>query len=122
MRFFLALVPTLALVLYGQLMLKWRIGYLMKTGALGSTTSERLWAYLHDPFVISGYASAFFSSLAWMLVIEKYPLSQAFPVYIGLTFCFVTLGSALVLGEQITPMRILAILLIVAGVAVGSQA
>lgn len=121
MSLLLAMTPSVLLVLYGQLMLKWRIAHLTEIGALGSSSSDRVLAYLQDPLILSGYCSAFMSSVAWMLVIDRYPLNQAFPVYIGLTLCLVMVGSGVLLGETITPMRVVAIALIVAGVTLGAQ-
>ena len=120
MRFFLLLAPTIALVLYGQLMTKWRVGELLSRGALGSSVVDRLLGYLQDPLVLSGYGAAFLSSLTWLIVVEKYPLSYAFPIYIGLVFAFVALGSSLILGEHLSAMRLVSIALILVGIIVGS--
>lgn len=122
MRFFLLLAPTIALVVYGQIMSKWRVGELMSRGALGTSVVDRLLGYLHDPIVLSGYAAAFLSSLTWLIVIEKYPLSYAFPIYIGLVFACVALGSALILGEHLSVMRLVSIALILLGIVIGSVA
>jgi len=47
-------------------------------------------------------------------VLARAPLSLAYP-FVGLGFIFTMLAGALVLGEQVTPVRIAGTLLIAAG-------
>jgi multidrug transporter EmrE-like cation transporter len=56
-----------------------------------------------------------------MFVVESHAVSLAFPLYIGLTVALVVLGGICLFGEPITAQRILAIALILAGVAIGSR-
>lgn len=121
MRFFLALAPTISFVVYGQLMLKWRVGTLVKAGVLNGGIWERLVSYLIDPIIVSGYVAAFLSSLSWMIVVERYALSLAFPVYIGMTVFLVTLGSVVLLEENLNTQRIIGIFIILLGVILCSQ-
>lgn len=121
MNLLLALSPSVALVVYGQLMLKWRMGQLSHVGAVGTSPPDRILAYLQDPFILSGYCAAFLGSMAWMLAVDRYPLNQAFPAYIGLTLCLVMAGSVLVLGEALNLVRVAAIAMIICGVALSAQ-
>lgn len=121
MKFLLALLPTVMLVVYGQLVTKWRVAKIATAVAPDAGVAARLFAYLSDPLVLSAYVAVFASSLSWMFVVDRYPLSQAFPVHIGVTFMLVVIGSARLLGEVISPTRVAAILLIVAGVVLGSR-
>jgi multidrug transporter EmrE-like cation transporter len=81
----------------------------------------RLAVYLADPYILSAYVAALASSITWMFVLENYPISLAFPLHIGLTVMAVVIGGICLFGEPVTPSRILAIVLIVAGIAVGSR-
>lgn len=120
MKLLLVLLPTISLVVYGQLVIKWRVGAL--SGALPAASGvSKLWNYLTDPFIVSAYFAALISSITWMYVVDRYPLSQAFPVHIGLTVLMVVLGGIFLFDEQITASRICAVLLIVAGVAVATR-
>ena len=122
MKFLLAMAPTILLVVYGQLVTKWRVAFVLRENTPSGGRLEKLLQYLTDPYILSAYGCVFLSSIAWMFVVERYPLSQSFPVYIGITFCLVTLGSAIIFGENITTLRWISIALIGFGVALGSQA
>jgi len=118
MRLILAILPTMLLVVYGQLMIKWRVGLLSDVAA---PPMGRLALYLTDPYIISAYIAALASSMTWMFVVESYPLSLAFPLHIGLTVMAVVVGGIYLFGEPITAPRIVAVCLIVAGIAIGSR-
>jgi multidrug transporter EmrE-like cation transporter len=112
--------PTVVFVVYSQLIIKWRLPAL---GRLPDLTPEKaifFFKALFDPFICSGVVAAFLGSLAWMAVVSKIPLNVGFPVYYGLTFAFVVLGSILLLNEQLTPLKIVGVSLILVGVVVGS--
>jgi multidrug transporter EmrE-like cation transporter len=121
MKLLLALLPTVVLVVYGQLVTKWRVAHLFDPLQNTSGRMDRLFVYLNDPYILSAYAAALAASVAWMFVIERHALSLAFPLYIGITVLSVVLGGVLLFGEQMNAMRTIAILLIVTGVALGSQ-
>ena len=65
---------------------------------------------------------ALLSSIAWLYVLEKYPVSIAFPTYIGVLFAVVTVGSVLLLKEQVSAQHVVGMALILAGVVVVSRA
>lgn len=112
--------PTVFLVVYSQLISKWRIPTL---GALPADNFDKaafLIKALFDPYIASGVIAAFLGSLAWLAVISKIPLNVGFPAYYGLTFAFVILGSAWVLNEQITSLKLIGAGLILLGVVIGS--
>jgi multidrug transporter EmrE-like cation transporter len=54
-------------------------------------------------------------------VVERYPVSLAFPLHIGLSVMAVVIGGIYLFGEPITLSRILAVVLILAGIAIGSR-
>ncbi|MFZ2539281.1 MAG: hypothetical protein WAX04_10320 [Oscillospiraceae bacterium] len=112
-------LPASLLVAYSQLIVKWR------TNAMGINTNNqsflgKMVGYFSDPLIFSAYLAALLGSFAWLLVVTKLPLSIGFPVYIGLTFLLVIIGSWLLLGENISQTKILAIFFIFIGVALGS--
>jgi multidrug transporter EmrE-like cation transporter len=122
MRLILYLLPTILLVVYGQLLIKWRIAVLSHAALAASGPLGRLALYLADPYILSAYVAAVASSMTWMFVVESYPVSLAFPLHIGLTVVSVVLGGIYLFGEPITATRILAVSLILAGIAIGSRA
>jgi multidrug transporter EmrE-like cation transporter len=121
MRLILAILPTMLLVVYGQLVIKWRVSALSGVARPESGSLERLGLYLTDPYILSAYIAALASSMTWMFVVESHPLSLAFPVHIGLTVMAVVVGGIYLFGEPITAPRILAVVLILAGIAIGSR-
>lgn len=122
MKLLLAMSPTVLLVVYSQLATKWRvINMAAESSAPSIDGVSRILTYLRDPFIVSAYLASFLASIAWIFVVEKYPLSNAFPIYIGLIVLLVTVGSALLFKETINPQRMVSILLIICGVALGSK-
>lgn len=112
---------TIGFTVYGQLILKWRIGQL---GALPSAAFEKfkfLFFILFDPAVFSGFVAAFLASLAWMAAMTKFDLSHAYP-FMSLNFVVVLLLSAVILGEPLTVQKIFGIGLIVLGTLVAARA
>jgi multidrug transporter EmrE-like cation transporter len=122
MKLLLAMAPTIFLMVYSQLVTKWRVQSLFDAGGEGRGEASRVMAYLSDPYILSAYAAALAASVAWMFVVERNAISIAFPLYIGLTVALVAIGGMVLQGEPVTLARILSIALILAGVAIGSRA
>lgn len=120
-RLIIYVVPTVLLVTYGQVVLKWRIA------AIGDFPSNNwgkvmfLIRAFSDPFIVSGVITAFIASLTWLAAISKIPLSVGFPIYYGLTFALVIICSIWFLNEPVTSLKIIGIGLILTGVIVGSM-
>jgi multidrug transporter EmrE-like cation transporter len=108
---------TIAFTVYGQLVLKWRMS--MK-GQLPTAFTDKmafmLNAYL-DPWVLSGFAVAFFASMTWAMAMTKFQLSQAYP-FMSLSYVLVFIISVLVFNETITLNKLLGYLFIVIGIIV----
>jgi multidrug transporter EmrE-like cation transporter len=121
MKLLLTMLPTVVLVVYGQLIIKWRVEHLAGLLPESGDGWSRLWNYMTDPFVISAYLAALGGSVAWVLVVERYDLSMAFPIYVGLTIALVALGGSLLFGEALSWQRVISISLILAGVVIGSR-
>ena len=122
MKILFSTFPVALLVAYSQIIVKWRMN---NRGGLGVPDPDgwlgRLMVYIFDPYIISAYAAALLGSFAWLFVIARLPLAVAFPIYQGLIFLMVVVGSATLLGEAMTPTKLLAISLILAGVVLGVQ-
>jgi multidrug transporter EmrE-like cation transporter len=120
MKLLLAILPTVILTLYSQFITKWRIGVL--ADQVGSATAlTRIIRYLGDPLVLSSYAMTLIASFAWFAVLERYELSLAYPIFIGVMFASVTAGGMIFFGEPVTAMRLLAIVLIFMGIIAGTR-
>ncbi len=113
--------PTVLLVVYTQLIIKWRIASL---GVLPIGNLDKiifLLKALLDPYIASAFISAFIGSLTWIAAISKIPLNVGFPAYYGLTFSLIIFGSAWLLNEPLSSLKLLGVGLILLGVIVGSM-
>ena len=112
------IVGTIVCTVYGQLILKWRIG---KYGELPDAFLEKLiflFKLLFDPFIFSGLAVAMLASFFWMAAMTKFDVSYAYPfITAGLTLLTVIL-AILLLGESFTLPKVVGVLLIVIGVSI----
>jgi len=111
---------TILLTVYAQLVFKWQVAM---AGTFPVGSMERilfLLRVLFNPWVISSYVTALLASLFWMAALTQFELSYAYP-FISLTFVLVLLLSGVFFHEPITRPKILGVLLIVAGVIVGSR-
>ncbi len=117
MRLVLHLLPIITLVAYSQVAIKWRMD-LLRESLIHENRWNQLIHCLTDPYIFSAYVSGLIGSFVWIFVVAKFPLAVAFPVYIGLTFIAVVLGSALFLQEAMTLWKLCGIGLIIAGVVI----
>jgi uncharacterized membrane protein len=111
---------VILLTTYGQLILKFRI---TRYGAMPESITGKVKfvaLLFFDPGVLSGFAAAFFASLAWMVAMSKFELGYAYP-FMSLNFALVFLASGLVLGEAFSVQRALGIFLIMSGVIVTAR-
>ncbi len=123
MSMLIAMLPTVGLVVTGQLVTKWRIAAITsQTDWIANAGRwERLLTYFVDPYIMGAYLSTFLGSVAWMFVAEKFAISVAFPAYIGITVVSVVLGGVLLLGEAMRGVQILGVGLVVVGVALAAR-
>ena len=121
MGIILRILPTVFLVAYSQVIVKWRVEVLGGLPASRYTGLLKYVAYLFDPFILSAYMAGLIGSLAWITAIAKLPLAQAFPIYQGLTFLVVVASSAVLLNEPMNAPKVIGAALILAGVVVGAQ-
>jgi multidrug transporter EmrE-like cation transporter len=75
------------------------------------------------PAVLALIGTAFYgiSFLVWLAILTRQEVSLAYPLIVGLTLLFLSLGSALLLAENLTTMRIAGMCLILAGVVLLAQ-
>jgi multidrug transporter EmrE-like cation transporter len=121
MKLILAMLPTILLTAYSQLVIKWRVSTLAvaDNSASGLARAAR---YLGDLYVISAVFVSLLSAVAWFYVVERYPVSLAFPAYVGVLFAIVTIGGAVLLKEVPTAQHLVGVAIILLGVLVVSRA
>lgn len=107
------ILPIAVLVTFGQLLVKWRSAsadYLQHTGAL-----QGFARFVADPVILCAYLVGLAANLGWLYVLTKLPLTVAFPVYMGVTFIMILLGGWIFLAEAVSVTKIVAVMLIFAG-------
>ncbi|SFL45844.1 EamA family transporter [Salibacterium qingdaonense] len=117
---YLYIFGTVIFTVYGQLMLKWRIG---KYGSLPDEVWDKiifLLKLLLDPLVLSGFLSAFLAAMCWMAAMTKFDISYAYP-FMSLSFMLVFILSIFWFNEPVTSFKVIGMLLVVSGIVVMSQ-
>jgi multidrug transporter EmrE-like cation transporter len=106
---------TLFFTVYGQIVLKWRLS------SLKVILPEGIWdkiiylvKLIFDPFVFSGFASAFIASLFWMAAMTKFEITTAYP-FMSIAPALVFVIGVLFLGEAFTLGKVIGLLLIIFG-------
>ena len=113
--FFVAM--TVALTIYGQLVLKWRVTLAGQAPSGAEGKVLYLLQMLLDPWTISGLAAAFLASLFWMLALTKLELSEAYP-FTAVSFVLVLAASILMFGEAPNTGKIVGTLMVALGIIV----
>lgn len=92
---------------------------LIKTGANGAPSDpvQILVSMLTNPYLFIGYSCYAVSTVLMTLALRHAELSMLYPV-LALTFVWVAILSVVVFQEQMGPLRLAGIFLVVAGVAV----
>lgn len=117
---FAYVLGTVLFTVYGQIVVKWQVA---KAGALPATLSEKvpfLFVLILNPWIMSGILAGFFALVCWLAAMTKFELSYAYP-FMSLAFVFVLILSAVLFHEPLTVAKILGVLLIIAGIIVGSR-
>jgi multidrug transporter EmrE-like cation transporter len=119
-RAYLFVAVTVALTVYGQLIIKWQAG---RAGEFPGGTRDRLTylgEFLANPWVVSSFAAAFVAGLAWIAALSRLELSRAYP-FVAAAFALVLVLSAIIFDESLTLPKIVGAALIVAGLVIGCQ-
>ena len=114
------IVCTILLTAYGQVVIKWQV---LNAGAVPEIGVEKFGFLLHllfNPWVISAFLAALLASVTWMAAMTKLQLSHAYP-FMSLAFILVMISSGLLFNEPITAPKVIGILLVMIGLAIGSQ-
>lgn len=107
---YIFLLVSMTLAIIGQ--------FFLKKGVSMSTLSPNLLSIiktLFTPFVLFGLAMYALSTIVWLFVLQKFPLSVAYPS-LALTYIVVVLLSALILKEPLTAIKVFGVVLIFSGV------
>lgn len=116
----LYILATILFTVYGQLIIKWQMN---QVGHLPDSPAQKivfLLRLLTNPWILSGFLSAFLAALAWMAAMTKFDLSYAYP-FMSLAFVLVLLCSGMFFNESVSAGKIAGLALIAAGIVISSQ-
>lgn len=118
MRYFYVFA-TIFFTVYGQMVMKWRInklGFVLPQGGAGEKFLGLL-KLVFDPFIFSGFLSAFIASLFWMAAMSKFEITQAYP-FMSISPAIVFLLGIFFLNETFTWGKLLGLVFIIIGTVV----
>lgn len=107
---YLFLVASMSLAITGQ--------FLLKKGVLASSLTLNLESILKtvlSPLIFLGLAAYAFSAVIWLFVLQKFPLSVAYPA-LSLTYIAIVLISLYIFKEPLTTFKIIGVFFIILGV------
>ena len=116
---YLYIFGTILFTVYGQIILKWRInniGLIINNKNIISICFSYI-VFLFDPFIFSGFLSAFVASIFWMFTMKNFELTHAYP-FMSLSPSIVLILGVVFLGESLTFGKILGLLLIIVGIII----
>ena len=114
------IIGTIFFTVYGQIVLKWRMN---TVDVLPEGTLEKIYfliKLLFDPWIFSGFLSAFVASLFWMAAMTKFDISFAYP-FMSSAFILVFVLSVFFFQEPVTWQKLLGLLFIVLGIIITSR-
>lgn len=117
---YLYILCTVLLTAYGQIVIKWQV---LEAGPFPSDGTEKVWFLLRlllNPWVVSAFLAGLLASISWMAAMTKLQLSHAYP-FMSLAFVLIMLLSGPLFNEPITSPKIAGVILVMLGLAIGSQ-
>lgn len=109
---------SVSLSAVAQLLLKIGVGRanVVGTAAESAPALSRLASMLFSPFVLLGLATYAVGTIIWLFVLAKSPLSVAYP-FVGAGFIMTAALGVLVLGENLSGLRMFGVVMIALGCA-----
>lgn len=111
---YLLILSAVVIGVLGQLLMKHGVSLLGGIGSGGLATFFLKAAF--SPWIIAGIFAYVFGTGIWLVLLSKVEVSFAYPM-LSLGYIFLLLLSAFFFHEQITPIRIMGVILIVLGVS-----
>jgi drug/metabolite transporter (DMT)-like permease len=116
------LLLTASILFFSQLLLKQGV---RSTGPLSLTSLSQIGDLIQrivsSPLLLLGYGLSGVSALLWLLVLSRYELSYATPIFSAIYYVLLLLGSATILHEEVVPLRWIGAVVVIIGIALISQ-
>ena len=114
---FALLITASVLTITGEVLLKLGMNAVSQRVGAFSLAPDVLWTTFTDWRVILGFGLVFGGSLFWLGVISRVNLSFAYPL-LALNYVLILIPSRFLLGETITPLKLLGAVIVVIGVII----
>ncbi len=117
---YLLVLCTVFFTVYSQLAIKWSM---LRAGVMPEGAQAKAWflfSQLLDPWILSSIVSAFLALITWMVAMTRLELSHAYP-FMSLAFVLVLFFSHALFDEGLSTPKIVGVLFIAIGLAVGSK-
>ena len=108
---FIMLLTAITLAAVGQVLLKAGLSQL----GHDPSVAQIMLSMFSNATVFGGYAAFVLSSVLWLVAIQRFPLSYAYPM-VSVGYVAVAVLSWRIFGETIPPLRIVALGVILTGV------
>lgn len=69
-----------------------------------------------SPFIIIGLTLYGLSFIIWLRVLSFNELSRAYPIFVSIVFLLTTVGSVIILRENVSLLRIMGVIIILSGI------
>ncbi len=115
LRTFAVLLIAISLSVTGETMLKKGVNSLDGLEFAPATLIPTFVRIFTNPLVFLGFVFIFGGSLFWLAVLSKWDLSLAYPL-LSISYIASLFIGALFLGEQVTLIRIVGVVVVVVGV------
>ncbi len=115
LRTFAVLLVAISLSVTGETFLKKGVNSLAGLEFSPASLVPTFVRIFTAPLVLIGFAFIFGGALFWLAVLSKWDLSLAYPL-LSISYIASLFIGALFLGEQITPLRIAGVVVVVIGV------
>jgi drug/metabolite transporter (DMT)-like permease len=115
------ILSSVTLAAIAQLTLKTGVNHVAPEGGAGlQLSASSVWALLTSPIVWAGLLLFGLSAVVWLFALSRASLSFAYP-FASLSYVLILIFGRFVLHEQVTPLRMAGVALIVAGIVLVAQ-
>ena len=112
---FTLLLIAMCLAVTGELLLKSGMNRHGELNVSLSTLVPTTIKLFTSPFVLGGFVFVFSGALFWLAVLSRWDLSLAYPL-LSISYIIGMVASVVFLGEKVTLVRALGVLVIIVGV------
>ena len=121
MDWLILLIATLTAVT-GNLILKRGMLEVGEISLSKATLIPTFFKVFFNPFIFGGLILYVISMLFWLKTLSLFEISRAYPILVAISFTLVTLGSYYFFKEELSPLKVLGMLIIFLGVLVVAKA